>query len=97
MTFVYLIQMRDSHYYKVGITNNIKARMHTLQSGNPFELLLRNSIVCNTRKEARQIEKYLLKQFKEYSEKGEWVFSSTIPKRFKEYKQDRVLSLCSAH
>lgn len=92
---VYLVQMGDTQYYKIGFTSNITNRLRTIQSGNPMRLSLINSIRCIDADEARKIEKEVHELLKDYKEYGEWFFSSTIPERFTALRDSYCL--CSVH
>jgi len=92
---VYLVQMGDTQYYKIGYTSNIVKRLRTIQSGNPMKLSCINSIECDSILEARQLEKKIHNELYPFKEVGEWFFSSTIPERFAAFCDTPCL--CPAH
>ena len=57
---------------KIGITNNIKKRVSTLNTGNTEDLCVLGAIKYNTRKEAIDTEKKLHEQFAGRRIRGEW-------------------------
>ena len=73
---LYIIQMENTQYYKVGRTKNLNARWYQLQCGNPIPLKV---VVqwCHTQKKV--VKKYelnfhriLTKQGQRVRDNGEW-------------------------
>ena len=74
---IYLIKCKATNTCKIGYSNNPKARLAQLQTGNPFSLELVSVI-----KGDLSLEKKLHKRFEEYKLSGEWFEYS---KKVKEY------------
>jgi predicted GIY-YIG superfamily endonuclease len=70
MGYIYIIQMKGTNYFKIGITNNLTKRLSTLQTGNPIKLYIVRyyEIYTNTKK----IEKLLHNYLSEYHIHLEW-------------------------
>ena len=75
---VYFIQCNGKNGpIKIGVTSQLKERLETLQTGNPYELRLITSIKLRNMEEAFSLEKKLHKKFRRFLIRGEW-FSSKI-------------------
>lgn len=71
--WVYLIAEEfDGGAVKIGISNNVEARIRDLQVGNPNDLTLYAAIGVKTRLVAQYLEKELHKHFGERHLRGEW-------------------------
>ena len=73
---MYLIQMGDTNYYKIGITDNINKRWCQLQCGNPLELKVL-SMWGHTQREVikkyeRVFHRVLTNQKQRVRANGEW-------------------------
>jgi predicted GIY-YIG superfamily endonuclease len=66
---VYLIEVRDSGLFKIGVTKNIEKRLSQLQTSNPYEFNLKNFFVTA---QHRQLENLLHKKFQLNRYKREW-------------------------
>ena len=66
---VYFIKIKDTNYYKIGVSQNIKRRIRDIRSFIPFEIELINIVKTNI---AYDVEYELMKSFKQYQMKGEW-------------------------
>lgn len=73
---LYIIQMGDTEYYKIGITDNINRRLAQLQCGNPFNLKMiyywghtQRKVI---KKYERVLHKYFIKQEKRTETAKEW-------------------------
>ena len=65
---VYFIQVEPPHGpIKIGVTNNVKKRLSSLQAANPYKLKVLYS--CEG---SYPHEKVLHKFFKKYKKRGEW-------------------------
>ncbi len=67
MSWVYLIHCQ--HYYKIGIANDVEARMIQLATGNPFEITL---VSCYEFKNASVVETSIHQRFSGSRKRGEW-------------------------
>lgn len=47
MKYVYLIQLEGLEIFKIGFSNNPKKRIKSLQTGNPYKLILVDSYLSN--------------------------------------------------
>ena len=66
---IYIIQCRDSDYYKIGMTGDVYKRLHSLQDGCPYELrLIGDWCVAD----ACSLEVYIHDIFHNYRIRGEW-------------------------
>ena len=73
MYCLYIIQ--DGKYYKIGITDNWKKRLSTIQTGNPNDLLTRALYEYDTSipvQAIKDLENRLHLQLKKYHRRGEW-------------------------
>lgn len=71
-TYIYLIQIEKSNFYKIGLTKNPTQRLNQLQSSNPHDLKLIDCIQLNEREKAVKLEKELHKTFIKYKVNREW-------------------------
>jgi hypothetical protein len=68
--YLYLIGVQgQAGVYKIGITNNTKKRLATLQTGNPNELYF---VCIKESYHSRQYEKFLHNRFKADNIRLEW-------------------------
>ena len=58
---------------KIGKTNNVKNRIRTLQTGNPYKLRIIGTISCQDEKTMSELEKRLHNELKDKRLVGEWV------------------------
>lgn len=63
MRYVYLIQLEGTDVYKIGFSKNPKQRIKSLQTANPYKLVL---IDLYKTKRYTQIEKNLHRRFASY-------------------------------
>lgn len=66
---VYIISIKDSNLFKIGLTKDIEKRLKQLQTGNPFEYKLVEFFQTTKFKE---LEKTLHKKYKKNRYKNEW-------------------------
>ena len=66
---VYVIQIRRTSKYKIGITKHIKTRLKQFQTGNPEPL---DMVVFMETEDPRKLESLLHQEFKEKRLSGEW-------------------------
>jgi len=57
---------------KIGMASNLERRLNTLQTGNPVELNFIACIPCDSREEARELERKLHDFFRGSKIRGEW-------------------------
>ncbi len=80
----YLYVMRSGKHenspIKIGVSNNPKLRLGSLQVGNPVKIKLLHSIPMPTKLYAYHCEKKLHKAFKKYRLCGEWFNGSVLKK-----------------
>lgn len=65
--YVYIV--RCNEFYKVGIAHEIKARLSSLQIGNPYKVELMYAFRCNY---PRQIEQAIHEMLEDNHIRGEW-------------------------
>ena len=65
--FIYVIQAKE--FYKIGIADDIKDRVATLQTSNPHRLRV---VLCQRHRGAEHTEQYLHKYFDKKRRAGEW-------------------------
>lgn len=63
MKYVYLIQLEGTDIYKIGFAKKPGERIKTLQTGNPFKLILVESYQT---KRASKVEKVLHRNYSSY-------------------------------
>lgn len=56
MYYVYIIRCQNSPYYKIGVSENVRVRLESLQAGCPYELTIEAVCCANTRLNAYRIE-----------------------------------------
>jgi hypothetical protein len=66
---VYIIEVRDSQLFKIGITKDINKRLSQLQTSNPYEFYLFDFFITN---QNRELEKLLHEKFRLNRYKREW-------------------------
>jgi hypothetical protein len=66
---LYIISIKDTDLYKIGVTKDIENRLNQLQTGNPFEFHVHE--FCITEK-CWELETMLHKHLKDRRFKGEW-------------------------
>jgi predicted GIY-YIG superfamily endonuclease len=70
MKYLYIIQMKSTLYYKIGITNNLNKRLLALQTGNPIKLYIVRYYKIYTN--ANTLEKLIHTYLSEYHIHLEW-------------------------
>jgi len=76
--FIYFIRSGNvGRPIKIGISNNVKKRMATMQTGSPDDLYLIGVIPSESRKQALSVEKWLHCRYEKHHIRGEW-FSGSI-------------------
>lgn len=70
--YIYFIQEGNSHYYKVGRSNNPIERLKALQTGNRRKLSLYRTIACRDFSSACRLETNLHKYLAGQRDGGEW-------------------------
>src|SRR5689334_3140371 len=68
-TSVYLMHISDTSYYKVGISQDVRARHRAIQSSMPFNVVLVRSAELE---EAERIEREIHAALNAYHVRGEW-------------------------
>ena len=66
---MYLYVVKCNEYYKIGVASNVEARLAALQTGNPYELIVKS---CFEFDNANSIEQALHQKFSEKQKHGEW-------------------------
>jgi hypothetical protein len=66
---VYIVEVRDSGLYKIGITKDINKRLSQLQTSNPYEFYLIDFFISI---KSRELEKLLHEKFRLNRYKREW-------------------------
>ena len=67
--FLYVIQAKETHYIKIGFTQDVERRLADLQPGCPHELQVLCLILCEN---APAVERLLHKHFAASHIRGEW-------------------------
>lgn len=67
--FVYILKCHE--YYKIGIATNVKSRLASNQTGNPYPIELVDSIEVGEAA-CYAIENYLHQSLKRWNERNEW-------------------------
>lgn len=70
--YVYFIQVADDGPIKIGVAWNVPKRLRALQSANPDELCLIDTVRCASKKAAQTLEQKLHQQFRDFRIRGEW-------------------------
>lgn len=70
---VYIVSCGD--LIKIGVTNDIDKRVKTLQTGNPFPIVVE---FVEQKRQAYKIESYLHRMFEQYRVQGEWFKGITV-------------------
>lgn len=74
--YLYLIRCKGTHYYKIGITNDLVKRIATHQTGSPYELSLvlyaEADLDDYLGKEIAYLESFLHKNYASLRVRGEW-------------------------
>ena len=65
--YLYVLQCQE--FYKIGIADDIKQRMASLQTGNPIKLRL---ILCQRRSKYKNAERFYHQHFRAKRVQGEW-------------------------
>lgn len=82
--YIYLIGQTDSKFVKIGIANNLKLRLQSLQVGNPLKLFLIGAKEVVSKAMAHKKEKELHEKFKNHNLNGEWFYyTPEIEEEFK--------------
>lgn len=68
---MYIIQMGDTNYYKIGITDNINRRLQQLQTGNPLHLEVVKMWEHTQRKVILKYERVLHRYFTQLGQRTE--------------------------
>lgn len=66
-TYVYLVAALETRMVKIGITNDLKKRLHSMQSGSPCDLVMLAHFPGS-----REDEQELHHRFRELRSHGEW-------------------------
>jgi hypothetical protein len=66
---VYLLQAKGTNRYKIGCTTNLKTRLNSLRTKNPYELEVIHTISSN---DIEALEKAAHDQFAQYRTHSEW-------------------------
>ncbi len=70
MTYLYILT--DGQLYKIGITNNLDARLKQNQTGNPYRLWYVLNVAYRDRSEAERIEAWALRFGRPTGGGSEW-------------------------
>ena len=70
--YVYFVRAGNRGAIKIGVARNVKRRLETLQTGNPFELKLLATIPCSDKAKALNLDASIHRFFKSQRIRGEW-------------------------
>ena len=98
--YVYFIQKEDqpNSPIKVGMSGDVQGRLRTLQTASPAKLAIKAAIRCESKKEARKLERSIhyiaQKRFKRLE--GEWFliqgsWKKLMEQAFKMSREDGVV------
>lgn len=68
-SFLYVVKVENTNYYKVGMANDPLNRLITLQIGNPYRLELISAVYSE---QAYEKEQAIHKRLDKYRIRGEW-------------------------
>jgi hypothetical protein len=86
VTSVYLMQIVDTDYYKVGISGDVQGRLLAIQTSMPFEVVLLRAV---GHARASRVEQSIHEALRDWHVRGEWFQGpfNTINQVFDEYTQ----------
>lgn len=70
--------LTSNRFCKVGVTNNIRSRLTSLQTGNPEKLKCYLLLKFYVQSDALKLEKAILNKYKELGAVGEWFSCSPV-------------------
>lgn len=70
--YVYAIGPKDNGPIKIGFTNNLEARLKTIQTSFPEKVCVHHYIEFDNEKDMRKTEKQLHATLRHLCEHGEW-------------------------
>lgn len=70
--YVYAIRMQGTEFVKIGISENVYNRLASLQTANPYPLVLEGVVEFSNRPDAVAHETWLHSVLREYHARGEW-------------------------
>ena len=71
-TASYVYFLRSGECIKIGKANNIRKRLKTIQTSNPYRVELLTFVKCDSEDQAFELEAYFHEKFKEHRTNGEW-------------------------
>ncbi len=76
-TVLYILSCKNQEYFKIGVCkeDTIERRIKSLQTGNPYTIILE---YYDDRENATKAEAYLHRQLAEYQVSGEWFGNITL-------------------
>ena len=72
MYYLYLIRCGDSNYYKIGVSDNVQARLVSLQGACPYELILEAMCRIGSRQATYNAEAQAHLKLVDCRVRGEW-------------------------
>lgn len=63
---------KESSPVKVGVTSDIERRVSSLQTGNPYQLICKAFIPCDSKEQSYRLESFFHRQFRKNRMVGEW-------------------------
>ena len=67
---IYVLKLKGTKYYKVGVTANLENRLTSYKCHNPYEVQVLEVIVTE---DAYGVEWKVLQEYGEYRHRGEWL------------------------
>lgn len=71
-THIYVIAENYSNFIKIGVAENVRSRVNSLQTGNPRPLTARYSRLMPCKRSARYLERKMHALLRERRVGGEW-------------------------
>ncbi len=83
-------EIRDAEkvLVKVGISSIPMQRLHQIQCGSPFHIEIAAFAPAGYRETARKIETRILRRFRAYKTRGEWLMLPNTPEMRKDFALD---------
>jgi predicted GIY-YIG superfamily endonuclease len=93
---LYIFKAKNNPIYKIGVSNNVPARLETVKTMSPIPITLYD--IFKELKDAMRVEKLIHKHFNEYRTHGEWfqltnIQVKTLKDKIYEYDTSSTLKI----